>query len=224
MQLREQGAQHQRMARLVGCAWLALLLAQSARAGPLEQRIGERVQSYCATLTDAAARRECLADLIAFRNRHGLRATVRRAADEPTTPTVSTGADPQPTPTHRPPTNAAKGGVAPATPTGTTLAQQGTLPPVQPILPLRIVQRRQVDYEQYVYRLSDGSVWEDVEGAHTRLRPNALVRIALSRLTSGHFMVTSNERRRVRALDCSVSTAERTLARCKLLREAALSF
>ncbi len=141
------------------------ITASPAVAGPLEQRIGERLQAHCATLADAAARRECLADLLAFRERYGLRHAARRRpgdAEPALSPSAGSeigGATAQ-LPT-QPPDAPALGS------TGTPSGTAGALPPVTPIQPLRVVQRRQVGYALYVYRLSDGSVWEDVE-AHAR--------------------------------------------------------
>ena len=236
-------------------AWACVLAlcALPAAAGPLEQRIGDRLQAHCASLVDAAARRECLADLLAFRARHGLRPAGRRPADEgasrrtgdepavtataaasgtstpasPVLPAALRGPDGDASPavrSHTRSTSVTITLVPVATATGTPPGTAGALPPVAPILPLRVVQRRPVGVEQFVYRLSDGSVWEDVEGARSRLREGALVRIAASRFSAAHFMVSSNERRRVRALGCGTAAPSREAAHCRLLRDGALTF
>ena len=236
-------------------AWACVLslFALPAAAGPLEQRFGDRLQAHGASLVDAATRRECLADLLAFRERHGLRPAGRRAADEAAsrrtgdepavTPTATTaGPGATASPALPAALRGADGSAAPAvrshtrstavtitlvpaaTATGTPPGTAGALPPVAPILPLRVVQRRPVGIEQFVYRLSDGSVWEDVEGARSRLREGALVRIAASRFSAAHFMVSSNERRRVRALGCGNAAPSREAAHCRLLRDGALTF
>lgn len=241
-----------RASRRAAWVFLCALLALPALAGPLEQRIGDRLHVHCAALTDPTARRECLTDLVAFRARHGLRTNPRRQVEDLPVATSEAPPSHRPVAPPSPPSPGTAGfangsgpgaggtGVAasregthagamapsPGTDAASTpvLGNQGTLPPVQPILPLRIVQRRAIGYDAYVYRLSDGSVWEDVGGEHSRLRPNALVRITESRFTSGHFMVASNERRRVRPLVCQPPASPRVAERCRMLREGALTF